>query len=314
LFFFSILVPVPVCKIYALQEYRNVFLSLQAAPALKELAIMWDELQEMFPSEFQMITLEELAAALRPLQLLTKNICSSYFNVLQADTIFKTATKALQSQQTSIADQLLEELESRYNQRKNNDLLSAIRFLSDPMGYDETDSGLHFCEIEDVLKKLYSRLFPGITSETEECHKEATVASETASEAEVSYAERLAALFEADLQNIRVSKGKKTSDIAADCQSAKATGELTVKLKKLLDALLSVPASSVEAERAFSTAGRFVTKIRNRLGDKTLDSYCFAKHKFQMERQLVIIHAAFNTHIILISSKVLLICIDILEY
>jgi hypothetical protein len=65
------------------------------------------------------------------------------------------------------------------------------------------------------------------------------------------------------------------------------TGELTDRLKKMRDALLSVQASSVEAERVFSTAGRFVTKIRNRLGDNTLDSCYFAKHKFQIEEQLV---------------------------
>jgi hypothetical protein len=121
---------------------------------------MWDDLEAAFPSEIQMIALEELAAALRPLQLLTKNICSSYFNVLQADTIFQTARKALQSQRTTIANKLIQQLEFYYIQRKNNGLLSAICFLSDPLGYDENDGGLHFCEIEDELKKLNSRLFP----------------------------------------------------------------------------------------------------------------------------------------------------------
>jgi hypothetical protein len=61
------------------------------------------------------------------------------------------------------------------------------------------------------------------------------------------------------------------------------TGDLTDRLQKLLKAVESVQGSSVESERAFSIAGRFVSKIRNRLGDKTLDSYCFAKQQFLNE-------------------------------
>jgi hypothetical protein len=51
------------------------------------------------------------------------------------------------------------------------------------------------------------------------------------------------------------------------------TGELTAKLAKLHQAVLSIPASSVESERAFSVASQFVTKIRSRLGDATLDNF-----------------------------------------
>ncbi len=70
---------------------------------------------------------------------------------------------------------------------------------------------------------------------------------------------------------------------------AAQTGELTDRLVKLLHALESVQASSVESERAFSCAGGFVTKVRNRMGDETLDNYCFARHKFQMAKKLVLV-------------------------
>jgi hypothetical protein len=62
---------------------------------------------------------------------------------------------------------------------------------------------------------------------------------------------------------------------------ATKTGELTTKLKKLYKALSSIPAASIECERAFSVAGSFATKIRSQLSDATLDHFCFAKCYFQ---------------------------------
>jgi hAT family C-terminal dimerisation region len=41
--------------------------------------------------------------------------------------------------------------------------------------------------------------------------------------------------------------------------------------------LLSIPPTSVEAERAFSSAGLLCTRIRSRLGDDTLDTLCFLR-------------------------------------
>ncbi|GFW45344.1 hypothetical protein TNCV_4734511 [Trichonephila clavipes] len=39
---------------------------------------------------------------------------------------------------------------------------------------------------------------------------------------------------------------------------------------KLCEALKTIPPTSVEAERAFSAAGLFLTKLRTRLSDKTI--------------------------------------------
>jgi hypothetical protein len=55
----------------------------------------------------------------------------------------------------------------------------------------------------------------------------------------------------------------------------------TDRLVKLLHALESVQASSVESERAFSCAGSFVTKVRNKMGDNTLDNYCLLDISFR---------------------------------
>jgi len=59
------------------------------------------------------------------------------------------------------------------------------------------------------------------------------------------------------------------------------TGDLTAKRTNFYKGVLSIPASSIESERAFSVASRFVTKIRSRLGDTTLDNFSFAKSKLK---------------------------------
>ncbi|GFW12392.1 uncharacterized protein TNCV_816451 [Trichonephila clavipes] len=52
---------------------------------------------------------------------------------------------------------------------------------------------------------------------------------------------------------------------------------------KLCEALKTSPRTSVEAERAFSAAGVFVTKLRTRLSDKSINCFCFLKCYFKNE-------------------------------
>ena len=56
------------------------------------------------------------------------------------------------------------------------------------------------------------------------------------------------------------------------------TRKRPTKSELLFNALLSIPPTSVEAERAFSAGGLFVTKLRSRLSDKSLRSY-YMKNK-----------------------------------
>ncbi len=228
---------------------------------------------------------------MRPLELLTKNLCSDQFTVLQADTIFQTAFRALRSQHTHVGDRLLAALERRYEQRKNIELLSCLRFLVDPLEYNPGDGLLEFADLRSEVKGLCTRLFPEPeATATQDLEPELEAEAERRPDElqpQLSDAEKLAAQFTEDLQSIGLRKKKTSTDVSAEMGLACKTGNLTDRLQKLLTALESIQASSVEAERAFSTAGRFVTKVRNRLGDSTLDSYCFANHKFKMESRLV---------------------------
>jgi len=52
-------------------------------------------------------------------------------------------------------------------------------------------------------------------------------------------------------------------------------------LQLAYDYIMSIPPTSVEAERAFSAAGIVCSRLRTRLGDETLDSLCFLRSYFQ---------------------------------
>jgi hypothetical protein len=56
-------------------------------------------------------------------------------------------------------------------------------------------------------------------------------------------------------------------------------------LEKLFKALKTFPPTSIEAERAFSSAGIFITKLRNRLSQTTIDALMFLKHFFNKNVQ-----------------------------
>ena len=54
-------------------------------------------------------------------------------------------------------------------------------------------------------------------------------------------------------------------------------GERPKTLEMLFKALMTIPASSVESERAFSAAGLFVSKLRTSLSDNSVDMLCFMR-------------------------------------
>ena len=49
--------------------------------------------------------------------------------------------------------------------------------------------------------------------------------------------------------------------------------------------LLTIPATSVEAERAFSSAAHLCNKLRTRLCDSTLDTLVFIRNNLKKEKK-----------------------------
>ena len=69
--------------------------------------------------------------------------------------------------------------------------------------------------------------------------------------------------------------------VQKECEVFEASGIRLANLQTLYEALLTIQPTSVEAERSFSACGLFVTKLRSRLHDSTIDALRFIRNALQ---------------------------------
>ena len=82
----------------------------------------------------------------------------------------------------------------------------------------------------------------------------------------------------------RSSPNEILNEIKKEMQVYESTKERPAKLEKIYRALITLPPTSVEAERSFSAAGLFLTKLRCKLGDETLNRLVFLRKHFLNQR------------------------------
>jgi hypothetical protein len=156
-----------------------------------------------------------------------------------------------------------------------------VKFLADPMGYKPGEGFLEMDELRKIVKETCERLFPEGGNQADQGEEEEDPDEPVE---ELSYNQKLNRQFDALLDQLDAVTPKAATQlqhIEEEMALASKTGELTAKLAKLHQGVLSIPAASIESERAFSIASRFVTKIRSRLGDATLDNFAYAKSKLK---------------------------------
>ena len=128
------------------------------------------------------------------------------------------------------------------------------------------------------IRDLYVRLF--WHQEDEPSHEEE--ANEPAEK--ISKLEELQQILRrnesnAPKQNFSSSAGILTQ-IKKEMSVFESTGERPACIEKVFRAVRSLPPTSTEAERAFSAAGLFLTKIRSSLSDRSIDNLCLLRKYF----------------------------------
>ncbi len=81
--------------------------------------------------------------------------------------------------------------------------------------------------------------------------------------------------------NLKTNYQKNSNNVGDVISSYMNGGSKTPQIEKLLNALLTLQATSTESERTFSIAGLFNRKIRCRLSDESIDALVFLKFYFK---------------------------------
>ena len=99
----------------------------------------------------------------------------------------------------------------------------------------------------------------------------------------ISFSEELHVYLENTHRSAR--RGVLQQDISVVIKREMALYETTntrpENLAKVYQALNTIRPTSLESERAFSAVGRFVTPLRTRLGDDSLDGLVFMRQHYQ---------------------------------
>ena len=182
---------------------------------------------------------------------------------------------------TSFGVSLHQSITERLAQRRLPRICGLLRYLS---GDDLDESPLEYpsrSELIKTAKDLHVKLF----------WEEATVDTENPEPApqtdepqsKKSRSEELKDYLGAKPKasgNTLSSPNEIQSQIKREFSSFDATGTLPPTLAQIFRTLKAIPPTSVEAERSFSAAGLFLTKLRSRLNDESLDTLCLLRHYF----------------------------------
>lgn len=215
---------------------------------------------------------------------------------VKAEMIIQFIDKKLEGNESTLALKLLERLRSRYKDRKNNQLVSLVKFYKDPDSLTKSSNNedsyrmVSKPTIVKMSKALHRRLRFD-RAETDELSSTANEQSNPSDSSEGadtrSNTEDSSIPLAKELSSLLTQSNRSQQDGLSDTFTKEIslfmTGgaeKKTQALKELSRSLLTVPPTSVEAERTFSASGLFLTKLRCRLSDASLDMLIFLKFYF----------------------------------
>ena len=241
---------------------------------------------DVFLSAEEEAVLQDLIDVLETLELGTVSISANDYSILDADRVFEFMLQQLKENPSDISQKMYEILDCRFEERRNKELAGVLFHLSATQ-----DSALTYptkTETMKTIRDLYARLFWSNTSSVASSSTpEMTDTNENDEPApKKSKGEQLKEFLEtrkeADKDKTTKTQFSSSHDILMAVKREfsiyETTGDKPSCLEKVFRAVSSMPPTSVEAERAFSAAGLFVTKMRSRLSDRSIDVLCFLRN------------------------------------
>jgi hypothetical protein len=227
--------------------------------------------------------LRELLGPLKIVKTTVIEICSREINLVHVDEIFESILQRFIDMDSEFSNYFFQSLSKEIRHRRT--------ILSDSLLYLSTRT-LHrpihkLLEIQSSSKASLIELFERIAKTkfnyetTKHVVEESKISSPAANDD-----------FETSLINItkknidQISQSSSTANLRdslrAEIQHFDNGGKRGDVLNFIYESLLSVPPTSVESERAFSSAGYICSYLRVNLSDKTLNDLCYLRSYFQV--------------------------------
>ena len=261
-------------------------------------------------SDEEIEQIRTVVQVLQVVQLTVEALCRRDATRLTADAALRFMLTKLRAENTNLSHDLAIALSRRIGQRRNK-LTGVLTYLHNPNAVDPDDADEDsdvfsmppIAEIRKIIKELVQRLQASNDTGTQltpvgdsgEVSNRQCEVMQTNNEAtkpttvkQLSVEQELQQAILASTCAVIKTPSCSTSQelmkvIRQEMTLFENGGNRGRYLQLVYDYLLSIPPTSVEAERAFSASGLICSRLRTRLGDETLDALCFLRSYFQKQ-------------------------------
>lgn len=231
-------------------------------------------------SDDEITLLQDLVNALEPLELAITRLSGQETTLKMADDILMFTATALSDLKTELGDSLKDSFMSRMIERRNHEVMHLVWYLHDA-NYASNNKDDFFGQkikkscIMNLTVQLIERLFPQESRQEQEIEVEIVQEAD----ADISLNQRLNNYLKGSSSSSAKPNMKVEQLVKKAMALYEASGNLneTKILLMLKDALSSIPPTSTEPERSFSSLGLFATKLRSLLSDASIDNLVFLR-------------------------------------
>ena len=255
------------------------------------------ELEQEFEfSDDDLKKINELCEALASIEMAVEYLCKDKTDLLLAENVVMFTLKKLRDLDTKISKALQEKFQIRVQERRNTELIHLLKYLRSSNYLDNYQD--HFgnkiskTKIASLAISLLKRLYPqspyNHVEEDQENVEDELVTTKSGQPDQAPKVMTLSEEFVSFLESenheceaISAQEESRSQIVKKEMSLFEATKKRPENLEKLYHALLTIKPRSVEPERAFSAMGLFVTKLRNRLNDESLDALIFMRQYYK---------------------------------
>ena len=228
-------------------------------------------------------------------------MCRKDATLLTSESVFQFLFVKLEKRKSSLAEDLLCAVKNRVQQRRQHEVVNLSRYLQNP---NSSICNEHYADkipscsnseegfVKTATTLFCYHLFWGSDSNKSKSQDEKEVIELASNnQKDESHFKKLQTHIEHFTNSTLTQQLKTIVDdrpqvsqlqivIKQEMKLLEATEKRPGKLEQLFKALLSISPRSVKAERAFSSAGLFPTKLRSRFSDKSVNALCFLRSHY----------------------------------